>query len=64
MTIYDSHGKVLWNAANQIPSAGLKLEHVVFPKGTSGHITISIHDIKSPRPNVPPDSVDFSAKVV
>jgi hypothetical protein len=63
MTIYDSHGKV-WNAANQIPSAGLKLVHIVFPKGTSGHITISIYDIKSPRPNVPPDSVDFGAKVV
>jgi hypothetical protein len=64
MTIYDSHGKVLWNTANQIPSAGLKLVHVVFPKGTSGHITISIHDIKSPGPNVPRDSVDFAGKVV
>jgi hypothetical protein len=59
MTIYDSHGKVLWNTSNQIPSAGLVLVHVVFPKGTSGHITISIHDIKSPGPNVPTDSVDF-----
>jgi hypothetical protein len=65
MTIYDSHGKVLWNIANQKPSAGLKLVHVVFPKGTSGGpITISIHDIKSTRPNVPTDSVDFAAKVV
>src|SRR5215831_2750213 len=64
MTIYDSHGKAIWNAANQIPSAGLKLEHVVFPKGTSGHITISIHDIKSTRPNIPTDSVDFAAKVL
>jgi hypothetical protein len=64
MTIYDSHGKVLWNIANQKPSAGLKLVHVVFPKGTSGHITISIHDIKSTRPNVPTDLVDFAAKVV
>ncbi|MGC2570775.1 MAG: hypothetical protein WA364_04615 [Candidatus Nitrosopolaris sp.] len=64
MTIYDSHGKVLWNAANQIPSAGLKLVHVAFPKGTSGNIAISIHDIKSSRPNEPTDSVDFSAKVV
>ena len=63
MTIYDSHGKLLWKAANQIPSAGLKLVHVVFPKGTSGHITISIHDIKSPSPNIPPDSVYFAAKV-
>lgn len=63
MTIYDSHGRVLWNAANQIPSAGLKLVHVVFPKGTSGPITISIHDIKSPHPNVPTDSVDFAGKV-
>ena len=64
MTIYDSHGKVLWNIANQKPSAGLKLVHVVFPKGTTAHITISIHDIKSPHPNVPTDSVDFAAKVV
>jgi hypothetical protein len=63
MTIYDSHGKVIWNIANQRPSAGLALVHVVFPKGTSGHITISIHDIKSPHPNVPTDSVDFTAKV-
>ena len=50
--------------ANQKPSGGLKLVHVVFPKGTSGPITISIHDIKSPRSNVPTDSVDFAAKVV
>jgi hypothetical protein len=64
MTIYDSHGKVLWKAANQIPSAGLKLVHVVFPKGTRGHIAVSIHDIKSASPNVPPDSVDFAAKVL
>src|SRR5215469_301454 len=35
MTIYDSHGKAIWNIAHQIPSAGLKLVHVVFPKGTS-----------------------------
>jgi len=64
VTIYDSHGKILWKAANQVPSAGLKLVHVVFPKGTSSHITISIYDIKSPHPNVPPDSVNFAAKVV
>jgi hypothetical protein len=64
MTIYDSHGKILWKEENQIPSAGLKLVHVVFPKGTSGHITISIYDIKSPYPNVPSDSVNFEAKVV
>jgi hypothetical protein len=64
MTIYDSHGKVLWNIANQKPSGGLKFVHVVFPKGISGHITISIHDIKSPHANVPKDSVDFAAKVV
>jgi hypothetical protein len=64
MTIYDSHGKVLWNKVNQRPSAGLKLEQVVFPKGYSGDITISIHNIKSTRPNVPTDSVDFAAKVV
>jgi hypothetical protein len=64
MTIYDSHGKVIWNKVNQIPSAGLKLVHIVFPKGTSGGIDISIHNIKSPHPNVPTDSVDFAAKVV
>jgi hypothetical protein len=64
MTIYDSHGKAIWNTVHQMPSAGLKLVHVIFPKGTSGHITISIHNIKSPRPNVPTDSVDFAAKVV
>jgi hypothetical protein len=64
MTIYDSHGKAIWNAAHQIPSAGLKLVHVVFPKGTSGPIAISIHNIKSPRPNVATDSADFAAKVV
>jgi len=64
MTIYDSHGKAIWKTTHQIPSAGLKLVHVVFPKGTGGHITISIHNIKSPRPYVPTDSVDFAAKVV
>ena len=64
MTIFDSHGKVIWNQVNQIPSAGLKLVQVVFPEGTSGPITISIHNIKSPHPNVPTDSVDFAAKVV
>src|SRR5215469_12599343 len=64
MTNIDSHGKVIWNIANQKPSAGLKLVHVVFPKGTSGPITISIHDIKSLHHNVPTDSVDFAAKVV
>jgi hypothetical protein len=64
MTIIDSHGKVIWSKVNQIPLGGLKLVHVVFPKGTSGNITISIHNIKSPRPNVPTDSVDFVAKVV
>jgi len=63
MTIYDSHGKVIWNIANQKTSAGLKLVHVVFPKGTSGPITISIHNIKSPLSNVPTDSADFAAKV-
>jgi hypothetical protein len=64
MTIIDSHGKVIWNKLNQIPIGGHKLVHVVFPKGTSGLITVSIHNIKSPRPNVPTDSVDFVAKVV
>jgi hypothetical protein len=47
MTIYDNHGNVLWNKVNQIPSAGLKLEQIVFPKGTSGDSTISMHNIKS-----------------
>jgi len=64
ITIIDSHGKVIWNKVNQIPIGGHKLVNVVFPKGTSGPITISIHNIKSPRPNVPTDSVDFAAKVV
>jgi hypothetical protein len=63
MTIYDSHGKVLWNKVNQRPSAGLKLEQVVFPKGYSGDITISIHNIESTHHNVPTDSVDFAARV-
>lgn len=64
MTIYDSHGNVLWNKVNQRPSAGVTGEQVVFPKGTSGDITISIHNIKSTHHNVPTDSVDFAAKVV
>lgn len=62
MTIYDGHGNILWNKVNQIPSAGLKLEQVVFPKGTSGDISISIHNIKSRLHNIPTDSVDFAAK--
>ena len=33
MTIYDSHGKVIWHEVNQIPSAGLKGVQVVFPQG-------------------------------
>jgi hypothetical protein len=71
MTIYDSHGNVLWNKVNQRPSAGVILEQVVFPKGTSGDITISIHNIESPLhnnrlhlPTGTTDSVDFAAKVV
>jgi hypothetical protein len=64
MTIYDSHRNVLWHKVNLRPSAGLTLEHVVFPKGTSGDITISIHNIESPLHNVPTDSVNFAAKVV
>jgi hypothetical protein len=64
MTIYDSHGNVLWNKVNQRPSAGVIGEQVVFPKGSSGDITISIHNIKSPHANVPTDSVDFAGKVV
>jgi hypothetical protein len=64
MSIIDSNGKVIWNKVDQRPSAGLKLVHISFPKGTSGSITISIHNIKSPHPNVPTDSADFSAKVV
>jgi hypothetical protein len=71
MTIYDSHGKVLWNKVNQSPAAGVIGELVVFPKGTSGDITISIHNIESPRhnnvlhlPTGTTDSVDFAAKVL
>ncbi len=63
MTIYDNHGKVLWNKANQTVSAGLGLEQVVFPKGYTGNITILIHNIKSPLQKVPTDSVQFAAKV-
>ena len=55
---------VLWNKVNQRPSAGVIGEQVVFPKGTSGDITISIHNIKSTHHNVPTDSVDFAGKVV
>jgi hypothetical protein len=71
MTIYDSHGKVLWNKVNQSPAAGVIGERVVFPKGTSGDITISIHNIESPLhnnrlhlPTGTTDLVDFAAKVV
>jgi hypothetical protein len=63
MTVYDSHGNVLWNKVNLRPSAGLTLEEVVFPTGTSGDITISIHNIESALHNAPTDSVDFAAKV-
>jgi len=62
MTVYDSHRNVLWNKVNLKPSAGLTLEKIVFPTGTTGEITISIHNIKSALQDVP-DSVDFAAKV-
>jgi hypothetical protein len=63
MTIYDNHGKILWNKVKQTVSAGLGLEQVVFPKGYTGNITILIHNIKSPLHKVPTDSVEFAAKV-
>jgi hypothetical protein len=63
MTVYDSHGNVLWNKVNLRPSAGLMHAEVVFPTETSGDITISIHNIESAHLNVPTDSVDFAAKV-
>ena len=62
MTIYDIHGKVLWNKVNQPVQGGKGFEQVVFPNGYTGDITILIHNIKSPK--VPTDSVEFSGKVV
>ncbi|HXX97731.1 MAG TPA: hypothetical protein VEL11_11510 [Candidatus Bathyarchaeia archaeon] len=66
MTIYDSHGRVLWSRVNQVPFAGgwWSFEEVVFPQVYNGNITISIHNIKSLLHGVPTDSVDFAAKVV
>ncbi|MGC2573924.1 MAG: hypothetical protein WA364_20600 [Candidatus Nitrosopolaris sp.] len=67
MTIYDNHGKVLWNKANQPVTGGKtsQLEQVVLPNGYSGSITILIHNIKPglDNPHKVSDTVKFSAKV-
>lgn len=47
MTIYGTHGKVLWNKTNQPVTAGRGFEQVVLPGGYTGDITILIHNIKS-----------------
>jgi hypothetical protein len=65
MTIYDNHGKVLWNKVNQPVTGGKGLEQVVFPNGYTGNITILIHNIKPglDNPHKVSDTVEFSAKV-
>ena len=65
MTIYDTHGKVLWNKVDQPVTGGKGLEQVVFPNGYSGNITILIHNIKPglDKGQKAPDTVEFSAKV-
>jgi hypothetical protein len=67
MTIYDNHGKVLWNKVNQPVTGGKnsQLEQVVFPNGYAGNITILIHNIKPGlnNPHKVSDTVEFSAKV-
>ena len=67
MTIYDSHGKVLWNKVNQPVTGGKnsQLEQIVFPNGYTGNITILIHNIKPGlnNPHKVSDTVKFSAKV-
>jgi hypothetical protein len=65
MTIYDNHGKVLWNKVNQPVTGGKGLEQVVFPNGYFGNITILIHNIKPglDNPHKVSDTVEFSAKV-
>jgi hypothetical protein len=65
MTIYDNHGKVLWNKVNQPVTGGKGLEQVVFPNGYTGNITTLIHNIKPglDNPHKVSDTVEFSAKV-
>jgi len=65
MTIYDNHGKVLWNKVNQPVTGGKGLEQIVFPNGYTGKITILIHNIKPGlnNPHKVSDTVEFSAKV-
>jgi len=46
MTIYGSHGNVLWNKVNQPVTAGRGFEQVALPNYT-GDITVLIHNIKS-----------------
>jgi hypothetical protein len=65
MTIYDNHGKVLWNKVNQPVTGGKGLEQVVISNGYTGKITILIHNIKPglDNPHKFPVTVEFSAKV-
>ena len=67
MTIYDNHGKLLWNKVNQPVTGGKSsgLEQVVFPNGYTGNITILIHNIQPGlnNPHKVSDTVEFSAKV-
>jgi hypothetical protein len=48
MTIYDNHGKILWNKVNQPVTGGKnsQLEQVVLPNGYAGNITILIHKMR------------------
>jgi len=67
MTIYDNHGKILWNKVNQPVTGGKnsQLEQVVLPNGYAVNITILIHNIKPglDNPHKLSDTVKFSAKV-
>jgi hypothetical protein len=62
MTIYDNHGKVLWNKLHQPVTGQKEIEQVVFPNGYAENITILMHNIKSSLQDVSTDS-DFALKV-
>ena len=47
MTIYDSHGGVLWHKANQTTSAGIGQEQVNLPNEYTGKIHILINNIRT-----------------
>jgi hypothetical protein len=75
MTIFDSHGGVLWHKANQTTSAGIGQEQINLPNEYTGKIHILINNIKINNSmtgsNLTPlstqngrsDSVDFIAQV-